>query len=117
MWQIITATIEPGESALQTAQREVREETQLAPLALWRVPFVNSYFDANNDAIHFIPVFAAEVDETSIPILSQEHQAFEWCALEDSKKKLVWHGQIRGLEIVDEFIVGKKDAERLSRIF
>ncbi|MBM4165986.1 MAG: NUDIX domain-containing protein [Ignavibacteria bacterium] len=117
MWQIITATIEPGETAIQTAQREIKEETQLTPLAMWHVPFVNSYFDAKTDAIHFISVFAAEVDETNEPILSKEHQAYEWRTLAHSKEKLVWHGQIRGLEIVDEFIVGKKEAERYSRIF
>ncbi len=116
MWQIVTAKIEEGETALQTAQREIAEETSLAPLAMWNVPFVNSFYDIKRDAISFIPFFAAEVSSNAMPVLSDEHQQFAWLSYEEAKEILVWNGQRQGLSIVQEFIVGKKDAEKFSRI-
>jgi len=116
MWQIITAKIEAGETALQTAHREIAEETSLMPLAMWNVPFVNTFYDVKRDAISFIPFFAAEIPLFAVPVLSKEHQHFAWLSYEEAKETLVWNGQREGLSIVQEFIVGKKDAERFSRI-
>jgi len=117
IWQIITAKIEPNETAVQTAQREIEEETKLKPSALWNVPYVNTFYHLKSDTVNFIPFFCAEVDANALLQISQEHQAFGWFTLNEVKEKIVWPGQIRGVEIVHEFIAGKKEAEKLSRIF
>ncbi|MBS4028631.1 MAG: NUDIX domain-containing protein [Ignavibacteriales bacterium] len=116
IWQIITAKIEENETALQTAQREIEEETKLKPLALWNVPYVNTFYHLKSDTINFIPFFSAEIANESVPQLSDEHQSYGWFSIAEAKEKLVWDGQKRGLDIVHEYIVGKKEAERLSRI-
>jgi dihydroneopterin triphosphate diphosphatase len=113
MWQIVTGSMLDGEHAEKTALREFREETDLTPVQFWVVPFVNSFYVANDDTVHASPFFAVEVDAQREPRLSHEHEEYEWCSLQDAVKKLVWPGQRYGLKIVDEYIVGGQEAARL----
>ncbi len=113
MWQLITGTMHEGEHAVKAAQREFLEETGLAPVRFWVVPFVNSFYVASNDTVHLSPFFAVEVDPQGQPRLSHEHQDFAWCTFEDAGKLLVWPGQRQGLQIVHEYIVGGQESSRL----
>lgn len=113
MWQFVTGSMHEGEHAVQAAQREFREETGLAAVRFWVVPFVNSFYVASNDTVHISPFFAVEVDPQDQPRLSHEHQEYAWCALEEAGKMLVWPGQRQGLQIVHDYIVGGQEASRL----
>src|SRR5262245_63547611 len=62
IWQLVTGTIEPGETATQAALREVLEETGFSPRVLWSVPFINSFHDPHLDVINLTTFFAAQVD-------------------------------------------------------
>jgi dihydroneopterin triphosphate diphosphatase len=114
--QIITGTIERSENPIQTAVREMYEETRLAPVKFWFVPFVNSYFVKIKNIINHSPVFLAEVKETAIPVLSSEHQTFGWLNFEAAEKKLTWPNQRVVLKIVENFLVGKDSWGEHTRI-
>ena len=116
MWQLITGTIRSGEQALDTARRELTEETGLAMKRLWIVPFVDSFYAATDDTVHMSPFFAVEVEAGSEPTLSQEHQEYAWCTREQADRTLVWPGQREGLRIVHEYIVGGQEAATLLAI-
>lgn len=113
MWQFMTGTMNEGEHAVKAAIREFREETGLEVARCWVVPYVNSFYVAATDTVHTSPFFAVEVDPRDQPRLSREHQEYAWCTLEDARRRLVWPGQRYGLQIVDEYIVGKQEASRL----
>ena len=113
IWQFVTGTMKEGEHAVQAAIREFREETGLEVIRCWVVPYVNSFYVAANDTVHASPFFAVEVNPRDQPRLSHEHQEYAWCKPEDAGRRLVWPGQRYGLQIVDEFIVGKQEASRL----
>ena len=113
IWQIVTGTIEPGERAPDAALRELKEETSLTPRRLWVVPFINSFYAADNDTLHLTIFFAAEFDDAEHITLSLEHQSFAWMKYEDARETLVWPGQKKGLEVVHEYIVGGKEASKL----
>lgn len=102
-----------GEHAEKAALREFREETGLSPAQFWVVPFVNSFYVANNDTVHASPFFAVEVGAEKEPQLSHEHEEYAWLSLQDAGRKLVWPGQRYGLKIVDEYIVGGQEAAGL----
>lgn len=105
MWQIVTGSVEKGETALQGALRELKEETGYTPLKFWIVPHVNTFFSVKHDALHHTAVFAAHVPPKTDPVLSSEHYQFMWCTVHKAKELCVWPGQIRALEVVHDFIV------------
>jgi len=116
-WQIASGGIEAGETAIETALREVEEETKLPLRRMWVVPHVNVFYDPRHDVVHHSPVFAVETDPQAEPVLSHEHQAYEWCTQERAKTLLVWPGQVKALEIVHEYIVRGRTAAALAEIF
>jgi 8-oxo-dGTP pyrophosphatase MutT (NUDIX family) len=49
LWQFVTGRVEEGETSLQAALRELREETGAEHVRLWVVPAVNSFYDPDMD--------------------------------------------------------------------
>lgn len=116
LWQFITGSIEGQERAIDAALRELKEETRLDPRAMWVVPYINSFYDHRRDLISLNPVFAVEVGKGEDPVISHEHQQFQWLKYEDAIHVLVWPGQREALRIVHEFFIKGKDAMHHSRI-
>jgi dihydroneopterin triphosphate diphosphatase len=116
MWQIVTGSIEKGETALDGALRELKEETGYTPQKFWIVPHVNTFFSVANDTLNHTVVFAAQVSPSSDPKLSDEHYQFGWYPIDKAKSLCVWPGQITALDIVHEFIVHGKKAAEFSQV-
>ena len=113
IWQIVTGTLNPNESSLDAARRELSEETGVQPKRFWKVPFVDAFLDPKKDAIQLAPVFAAEVPASASVKLSDEHQDLQWLTYAAAKHRLVWPGQREALAIVQKYIVGVESAGEL----
>ena len=100
-WQILTGRIESGESPLQTAAREIHEETGFAPqLADVReLNYVHSF--ALGDRVP--PLFAQETAFAALvegePRLSDEHEAHRWCTIDEALKLLPFAGLKRAVRL------------------
>ena len=116
IWQLISGSIERGEKAYEAALRELQEETGFRPLRFWLVPFVNTFYVPELDAVNVSPMFAAQVDEMSNPMLSLEHEEFAWIPAGEALAMLVWPGQRSGLQIVHEYITQGEKAARLLEL-
>lgn len=96
VWQGVTGKIQSGETAWQTALRELREETALKALHLWTIDHVNLFYESTTDTLNCIPVFGVEIAGGE-PTLSKEHQIYRWCSVNEAVDLLLWNQQREGL--------------------
>src|SRR5581483_8413638 len=79
-WETVHGTIEPGETPVEAARREVREETGLEPARLYNLSRVELFYRHRADEIALIPAFAAFVEAGREARPSAEHDRAEWLA-------------------------------------
>ena len=103
LWQMVTGSVKQGEKAYETAVREIKEETNLAPSKLWVVPNINSFYMPEDDSIHFVPVFVVEVTGAREVKISSEHVEYKWTDRDEACKLLAWEGQRKSVEIIHKF--------------
>jgi lipoyl(octanoyl) transferase len=100
-WQILTGRIEAGESPLQTATREVHEETGFSPRldALRDLGYAHSFALGVRTPPLFVheTAFAAQVEGE--PRLSDEHEAHRWCTPEEALQLLPYAGLKRAVRL------------------
>ena len=89
IWVPISGKVEPADRDWESAlQRELREETGLErprrsfPLD-WHVKF-----RADSGAIWRLHAYGVEVDRGFRPVLSPEHEAFEWVPVAEALRRL-----------------------------
>jgi len=113
IWQTITGTIEPNENALQTALRELKEETSLTPLKIWNIPVMTSFYDVRLNSVHFAPNFGVLVAPYSKVKLSEEHDEYKWLSIEEVKEIYNLPTHVSGAETFEKYVLNK-NAEYLE---
>ena len=105
LWQPVTGSIEPGETAADAVRRETIEEAGMTPITLLVVPYIASFFSPRRNAVHMVPVFAAQVSQRDTVRLSDEHQAWEWLGYHDAFERSVFPGHREGLRVIMEYML------------
>lgn len=100
VWQPVTGGIEKGEAAYVAAAREVHEETSLTPIRWWALQRLTAFYQPSSDAIHVVPVFAAEVAWTDPVHLSHEHDRYAFVRAAIAAKRVLWETQREALKAV-----------------
>lgn len=111
-WQAVHARIRSGESAVDTALREIESTTGLTPLHLFTADFVAQFYDHRTDSILLSPAFAAEVGSRSNPRLAEGFVDFAWCDLEETTSRLPLTSQRWAVRhVFDVIALGGEEAE------
>jgi len=97
-WEAVHGAIETGETAVQAALRELREETGLAPERLYNASRVEAFYRHAQDEVALIPVFVALVARDAAVRVSAEHDAFEWLAPDAALARVTWPRMRRALQ-------------------
>ena len=114
-WQCVTGKIKLGESPVETAIRELKEETGLSPINKWTVDQVNNFYEAELDRMNLIPIFGIEVKSKDVK-LSSEHVDYFWGSKDKVKNKLLWNQQKMGLENFYQMLTSEPKKLELSEI-
>ena len=114
-WETVHGHIESGETPVQAARREVREEPGLEPARLYNVSRVESFYRHRTDEIVLIPVFACIMDGAASVRTSAEHDRAEWLPPSQAVARFSWPRERRALEDVLS-ILGSGEAGLLEDV-
>ena len=89
-WEAVHAHIDPGETPLQTALRELTEETGLKPEKFYNLSRVESFYRHSVNEVVLVPVFGALVSRKNEVVLSEEHDRYEWLRPEAARMRVSW---------------------------
>jgi dATP pyrophosphohydrolase len=105
-WCQVGGAVEAGETAWQTALREIREETGLIAERLYSADICEQFYEAEPECVAVAPVFVAFVDSEQPVILDREHSEFRWATFDEAESLLPFAGQRNVLRHVErEFIL------------
>lgn len=97
-WRMVGGKIQQGEAAWEACIRELWEETRLTPTRLIALPYLNRFYEWQQDRINDIPVFVA-LTAGQDPVLDKEHTEAHWLRPEQAIERLNWPGQVEGLRV------------------
>lgn len=112
-WCQVAGKIEDGETAWQTALRELAEETALKPYAFYSADTCEQFYEAARDAITIAPVFVAFIDKTAEVVLNHEHSEFRWVSFEEAADMVAFGGQRRVLRWIEQEFIERKPNKHL----
>ena len=105
-WHVVAGGVEPGETAVEAAERELREETGLAARVTDGIE-VTEYVSAltkepaDRDDASVLAVgvtcFRVAAPEEWEPTLDWEHDGHRWCASGEAASALRWPGTAQAL--------------------
>ena len=89
-WEAVHGHIDAGETPVETALRELGEETGLTAERLYNLSRVEMFYRHATNQIVLVPVFAAFAGSAAPVRLSDEHDDAEWLRPEAAKARVSW---------------------------
>ena len=111
-WEMVHGKLDPGEPPPSAALRELKEETGYAPIRLYNLSRVESFYLHKADAVTLVGMFAAFVEQGPVK-LSEEHDAFAWLPLDEARRRFSWPREVRCLDDAMH-LLGSGDAGALE---
>ena len=115
IWQGVTGKIDNDEIPYKTGLRELKEETGLIAERMWSIDKVNMFYDAQSNIMNLIPVFGVLVNSKNV-VLSEEHNEYKWCDIDETIKLLTWEQQKKGVHIFYQMLKENKDRLKILEI-
>jgi 8-oxo-dGTP pyrophosphatase MutT (NUDIX family) len=118
IWQPVTGGLEPGETIVEGALRELVEETGIDPTGiatLYGLDQVNLFHADHVDALQAEAVFAAEIRPGVEAVLSEEHDEQRWVTADAAREMVLWPAYRAAIEQL-AWIAGHREMARLMQV-
>ena len=120
-WHPIMGHIEPAETAVEAAFRELTEEVGLSPshpafISAWALEQVHPFFIAKINSIVLSPRFAVEVARSWTPTLNHEHARHRWIPYSKIAGSFMWPGQLAAINELVQMLRPGALAQPLLRL-
>ncbi|HYO08727.1 MAG TPA: NUDIX domain-containing protein [Tepidisphaeraceae bacterium] len=89
-WQTVRGGIEAGETAVEAAVRELREETGLTAAEWYQLSSIDSFYIAATDTIWHCPVLVAITEREHCVKLNAEHDDWRWVPQDQVTSAFMW---------------------------
>ncbi len=89
-WECVHGHIDPGETPVETALRELQEEAGLIPERLYNLSRAEAFYRHSVNEVVVIPAFAAVVASGATVRTGAEHDAFAWLRPEEARLRISW---------------------------
>jgi dATP pyrophosphohydrolase len=99
-WCPVSGRIEPGESAWQTALREIGEETGLKRGALFSTGIMDSFYDPVANTIEMLPVFLFMIEHETAVTLDDSQSGHAWLTVDAAAARLTFAGHRTALAAI-----------------
>ncbi|HEX3926993.1 MAG TPA: NUDIX domain-containing protein [Gemmatimonadales bacterium] len=99
-WEMVHGHIDPGETPVGTARRELLEETGCTAAALYNLSRVDQFYLHATDEIDLIPVFAAFIADDAVVRVSEEHDLHRWLTPAEAQALCTWPRAVEGIAAV-----------------
>jgi dATP pyrophosphohydrolase len=104
-WGLVTGSIEPGETAVEAATREIAEETGIHVTELFTSGLTETFYFAPDNVMELMPIFVAFVAQDVPVMLDHGSDAFEWCSRDRASALFSFAGQRRAVaDIWHDFV-------------
>ncbi len=115
-WYTVAGHIQAGEAAVQTAVRELGEETALEPLELYCLDRIASFYVPSEDTLWHAIVFCALAAADAHVRLNPEHDAFRWVPRQTAAAQFLWSSSREAVKQIDIEILDGSIAKPYMRI-
>lgn len=117
-WECVHAHIDEGETPVETARREVREEAGVEPGRLYNLSRVEAFYRHSTNEVVLVPVFAAVVPGGAVVRLSKEHDEFAWLSPDAARERILWPRVRREIEDAVALLAsgGAEEAEDVLQV-
>ncbi|WP_380181205.1 NUDIX domain-containing protein [Kalamiella sp. sgz302252] len=103
-WQTISGKILEDEKISDAFWRLARKRTGTTPLNIFKIDYVNVFYDSYYDTVMHVPVAAAEIECSSDIALSDLHVDYMWASMDEALQKLIWPNQKKSLYLIRAMI-------------
>lgn len=113
VWCYIGGSIEEGESAWQSALREIKEETGITKVSLYTSNKFEKFYSHHENYVYIAPVFVGYVGEEEEVIINYEHSEYQWLSIKEAIEHVALPGNDEVLTFINKHFVKKQPIEAL----